>query len=792
MTTIWSCLCTAEMQFPASSDVRVLIDISGSMKKNDPKNLRKPALNLITELLPDEHSAGVWTFGQHVNTLVAYQKVDAKWRALAREKSSEISSVALFTNIGAALEKSSEDLQASNQYKNTHFILLTDGVVDISKTPGVNVTERERILTEVLPRFKAMGAKIHTVALSKNADLTLLQNLSLATGGIYALAETSDELSKVFLQSLQTAAPAEEVPIEDNAFNVDSSIEEFTALIFRSDDSVDTAIIEPTGERFTYEQKPDYVRWFRERGYDLITVSRPLEGEWKLEASLDPESRVTVVSNLKMVMHPLPSNFFAGDQLEIQVGFFEDGKQVINSSFLGLVAIDVTIKTEDGKSGTKRISDENAPPVDGVFREKVSRLKEVGRYEVTAMGDGRTFRRKVRQLITLNSPMAVELEATGTGADTRYRVVVSALSDNIDAEKTSIISKIKGPEGGNLIKSIPYSPTTGRWELEVEPIRGDGIYTLSLRVEGVTKTDGKFRVDPEDIVAEFPRQEASPNEYRSMVDPDAVSAMNDVLAEEAVRAQEQAESSISEGTEAPEDIAPSISEEAAAQAQEEQAAALAEEPEEKPVSHKRTTMYIVGAVGAGVVVLSLLGLGIWSWRKKKAESAVLAARAGVPSKAERTLKPTATEEASEPDLEDEIEQFENPVMDGPENQGSEEPELLLEEEPVKDMPAEEAVTDVTNDMAFSLEEPEFLGPEEGSEEADSEIDDEEFSVDDVIASVEDSHSGSDDAEKSAEDLADEILKSNQAAADADDEFNLEDFDITDTDDAPSGKDDKKK
>ena len=45
-------------------DVRVLIDISGSMKKNDPNNLRIPAVNLLTEIIPDGARAGVWTFGQ--------------------------------------------------------------------------------------------------------------------------------------------------------------------------------------------------------------------------------------------------------------------------------------------------------------------------------------------------------------------------------------------------------------------------------------------------------------------------------------------------------------------------------------------------------------------------------------------------------------------------------------------------------------------------------------------------------------------------------------------------------
>jgi hypothetical protein len=61
-------------------DVRVIIDISGSMKHNDPNNLRKPALELLVKLFPEGSKAGVWTFGQWVNNLVPSESVNKPWR----------------------------------------------------------------------------------------------------------------------------------------------------------------------------------------------------------------------------------------------------------------------------------------------------------------------------------------------------------------------------------------------------------------------------------------------------------------------------------------------------------------------------------------------------------------------------------------------------------------------------------------------------------------------------------------------------------------------------------------
>ena len=46
-------------QSQAPADVRVLIDVSGSMRENDPNNLRQSALQLLVNLLPANATGGV-------------------------------------------------------------------------------------------------------------------------------------------------------------------------------------------------------------------------------------------------------------------------------------------------------------------------------------------------------------------------------------------------------------------------------------------------------------------------------------------------------------------------------------------------------------------------------------------------------------------------------------------------------------------------------------------------------------------------------------------------------------
>ena len=59
-----------------STDLRVLIDVSGSMKANDPNSLRGPAAELIARLLPANSRAGAWLFGTQTRSLVDYGDVE--------------------------------------------------------------------------------------------------------------------------------------------------------------------------------------------------------------------------------------------------------------------------------------------------------------------------------------------------------------------------------------------------------------------------------------------------------------------------------------------------------------------------------------------------------------------------------------------------------------------------------------------------------------------------------------------------------------------------------------------
>ena len=400
-----------DVQLPEQSDVRIIVDISGSMKDTDPENLRQPAVRLLARLLPEGASAGVWTFGQYVNMLVPHREVTNAWREMAIQRSAQINSVALRTNLGAAIETASDDYFTDGDLSRTHFILLTDGKVDISDDPAKNTAEETRILDTIVADLIERGATFHPVALSEAADTDFLKALATDSGGRFQVADTAEALNLAFLQALNTAVPQEQIPIEGNGFTVDEGVREFTALIFWGESETsatrELALVRPDDRVVNLSEFPDNVRWAREAGYDLITVNEPLAGQWRINGELGEGSRVTVVSDLRMVVNPLPPSFTLQEPLKLRVGFFEEGEKITNPDFLGVIEVSLSITSEDGRSGTKVLSGEQ-PPEDGTYRDTVSRLPAAGLYTFDVVADGQTFSRKFSATVGFTMPEGVE------------------------------------------------------------------------------------------------------------------------------------------------------------------------------------------------------------------------------------------------------------------------------------------------------------------------------------------------------------------------------------------------
>ena len=491
IASIHSAAQSTDLNQPLPADVRVLIDISGSMKKTDPQNLRKPAMELLVQLMPEGSQAGVWTFGQSVNMLVPHRPVDEDWIKRAASKSAGITSVALYTNIGAALEQGTYDRKKLSERYRNNIILLTDGVVDISPDADSNQRERSRILTELLPDLKAAGYLIHTIALSDAADQELMQALSLSTDGVFAVADTADELMSTFLRIFDQAVPAERLPLEGNKFLVDDSVKEFTVLTFRKANTAPTVLISPEGISYTSTNAEDQVNWFSTDNYDLVTVQQPVAGEWQLQADIDPDNRVTVVSDLQLQVTPLINNILVGQSLDLQFFFQEEKQRITSAEFLELLAMHAQIKRHHDAQQWQIPLGKRHPPIDGVYQQSLTTFEEAGEYTVRVVIDGKTFQREFKHHVSVISPFNVTLEKVIEDQRVHYLVSVVPDTQLVDVANTRIDANIKNDAG--VSESQPLSiDDQQQWRLRVTPTT-ESNYSIELTVSGKRNNGAEFK-----------------------------------------------------------------------------------------------------------------------------------------------------------------------------------------------------------------------------------------------------------------------------------------------------------
>lgn len=526
-------------------DVRVVVDISGSMRKSDPQNMRRPAVQLAAEMIPAGSVAGVWTFGRFVNMLVPLRRVDDPWREKAKAAADKINSVALFTNIPEAIEKAAYGWSDPPGETARSLILLTDGKVDISKDAAENARARQDVLSRLVPMLRATQAKVHTIAMSEDVDVELLRALSYETDGRFQTVRSREDLVRVFVDAFDASVPSQQVPLDtSNRFAIDSGVKEFTLLVHKTPNATETALRTPSGKLFAYKDKPNQVRWFTDPRLDVITVTQPEPGEWQLMASVDPDNRVTVISDLVLSLSGLPNNVLKGETITLDIHFEDKNGVITNPDFLGLVDLSFSQNYIDGNKVwqgdlTSYSKGNVRTPDTGIYEPRLEKSLLPGQHELTVIAEGRTFTRKVVQKVSVieqavqvfltpptevDQPFNVRVEPVAGLLDKGLRVRAKVQAPNRVVQDIEMIqtqdadqSSPKGGGQGQVLQAdgfleVSPQPTASKevseaWVGSFDPYGGVGIYRVIVQAVGQTPTgrpiDNKLGPFEAEITAEL-------------------------------------------------------------------------------------------------------------------------------------------------------------------------------------------------------------------------------------------------------------------------------------------------
>jgi Mg-chelatase subunit ChlD len=185
---------------PVEKDVVLVLDNSGSMKKNDPQFLASNAVHEFLSSLDDASRVAVLIFDQSVRVAVPLTQMSDETRPTILKSIEKLDYKGLYTDSPAAIERAIYDLKNNGRVDAKKLIVfMTDGIVD---TGNVNRdVEKSRWLQQDLAAGAAeSGIQIFSIAFTDEADFQLIQALAQRTDGEYYRALKPEDLQNVFAQ----------------------------------------------------------------------------------------------------------------------------------------------------------------------------------------------------------------------------------------------------------------------------------------------------------------------------------------------------------------------------------------------------------------------------------------------------------------------------------------------------------------------------------------------------------------------------------------------------------------
>jgi len=205
-----------EEEIVLTKDVVLVLDNSGSMKKNDPDFLVSKAVKEFISQQDENTRVGIVIFDQGVRLPVSLTNASLANRETILNSIEEINYKGLFTDSPAGIERAIYELKNNGRDDaQKSIIFMTDGIVDTG-APDRDLEKSKWLREDLAPDAADNEIKIFGIAFTEAADFQLIQSISQKTEGEYYRALTAENLQSVFEQIneiINTLPEPEPVPV---------------------------------------------------------------------------------------------------------------------------------------------------------------------------------------------------------------------------------------------------------------------------------------------------------------------------------------------------------------------------------------------------------------------------------------------------------------------------------------------------------------------------------------------------------------------------------------------------
>jgi len=309
-----------------------------------------------------------------------------------------------------------------------------------------------------------------------------------------------------------------QIPYFDNRFRIDAQLDEIKLVFYRKSGTPPIILVRPDGSKLKINNLPkDKVEWFDDRTFDIIKIKNPMPGPWQAIGDILPNSQILVVSDVRIVVDPLPDIVLVGETIKV-TGTLVNGDKALNDpAFREVVNLDVDFFS----SNNSAYDNFGAEPVKlTTFRDDGHELDEyandgvyTGEFELDfAPGEWLPIykvimpmaTRELRQkaIILQHSPLDITVDAS-IDEEKSHFVHFNIDPTFVDPDSIILQGKVTFPDR----QEEPFSVMEGKGETRSKDIRytEPGIHRVNVSVFGRTINGREFRLVLPEFVFNAPR-----------------------------------------------------------------------------------------------------------------------------------------------------------------------------------------------------------------------------------------------------------------------------------------------
>lgn len=379
-------------------DAVIVMDSSGSMALTDPERMRVPAAKLFSSLLGEQDRLGVVSFSDKGYPVVYLTPLtSSRKRTQVMSAIDKVSSKGVYTNLDDALLKAIGMFeQSSSDERRKVIVLLTDGKMDVGNVQQDQVLIK-KIKSDTIDNLRQKKIRVYTLAFTRHSDLTLLELIGRQTNARFTVADTTNELHRIFTEIFEASKEPNMLPMPGGYFTADESLDEVTLVATKGLENSRISLIAPDGAQYSDQRLANNMKWSVNRYFDVITITDPTPGRWRLLSSEDT-SKAYVVTAMELESDLVDRELHVGSELTFHAWLTRSGTPITDEKLLDLTQFTVRIDTPDSQHTLIELQSEkesNADAEMGRYKGAYS-FKKVGKYDIQLTAKSATFERQRR------------------------------------------------------------------------------------------------------------------------------------------------------------------------------------------------------------------------------------------------------------------------------------------------------------------------------------------------------------------------------------------------------------